>query len=178
MGSEAEFSVPGEEPKIIHSWTVRTTQLVMDCLRVRPYEPGYRNKVDSPAQTWMEDIIKGLLEVIMGEAPCSSLEIQNGVSQELEGIIVAALDLDRKMSLRIPPLDWTYNLEALERTNHQFDPRIMALRQDNMGRPRKKKQNSGRVQVVITPALVIRSDTTGRDFSSDGVLVRSIVHCT
>ena len=177
MGSESERRPPGEEPEILYNWTVRTTQLVMDGLGVRPYDPGHRNKVDSPAQTWVEDTIKGLLQVIMGETPDSGLETQKAVSEELEEIIAAALYLDKKLCLRIPPLDWRYNLEILKQTNHQFDPKLMELREDNTGRSRKKKQSSRRVQVVVAPALVKRSDSAGRDASSGDVLVQSIVRC-
>lgn len=98
-------------------------------------------------------------------------DAQNAAARQLGEIIDGALELDKKLSLQITPLEWRYNREILERTNYQFDQETMEARED-AGLSRKKRHKPRRVQVVIAPALAKRSEPTG------DVLLKSIVYYT
>ncbi|KAK4210850.1 hypothetical protein QBC37DRAFT_27175 [Rhypophila decipiens] len=148
-------------------WTLNTTQIVQNSLDGQSPE-------DLDIGSWKQGIVDSFLHITLGSP-------EDSMAEQLVDIIDLALNLDKKLSRQVTPLEWRYyNQEFLQRTDYQLDAGIMKVHDDDGVLALKRNQESKppRVQLVVAPALVKRRDLTMDGVGVEDVLLKSIVHYT
>ncbi|KAM7211731.1 hypothetical protein V8F06_012884 [Rhypophila decipiens] len=163
---------PGSEPPsheqeiATRKWTLDTARIVLDSLDGQSPE-------DLDIGNWKQGIVDSFLRITLGSP-------EDSMAEQLVDIIDLALNLDKKLSRQVTPLEWRYNQEYLQRTDYQLDDGIMKVHDDDRVLALKRNQESKppRVQLVVAPALVKRRDLTIDGAGEEDVLLKSIVHYT
>ncbi|RSL47810.1 hypothetical protein CEP54_013211 [Fusarium duplospermum] len=143
----------------LRMWTSKTTELLLEALVDQEQEPsGYLERLK-------RGIVGRVLKVL--GVPENS---KQGIVRQLHDILDGALELDKEFSQQVAEWEWHY-AEADCEERLVYDQNLMVL--DEL--PKKKGQRV--VKLVVSPALIRRGDTNGKNYDQETIGMKMGVSC-
>ncbi|RSL75200.1 hypothetical protein CEP51_011086 [Fusarium floridanum] len=143
----------------LRMWTSKTTELLLETLVDQEQEPsGYLGRLK-------RGIVGRILKAL--RVPENS---KQGIVLQLDDILDRALELDKEFSQQVAEWEWHY-AEANCEERLVYDQNLMVLD----GLPKKKGQKV--VKLVVSPALVRRGDTKGKNYDQETIGMKMGVSC-
>ncbi|KAF4496195.1 hypothetical protein FAGAP_7626 [Fusarium agapanthi] len=143
----------------VQMWTSKTTQLFFEALNSRGGDEKAQNKL------YLERIKNQITSLII-EALGLSMNSSDSIAEQLDDILQATIDLDKRFCQQAARWEWKYFYKSYHEGGLVFDGDFMKLDQaesfssDEIARVQKV------VQFVISPALLKRGDNDG---ANDGL---------